>query len=79
MQISVELPSSFVAFESVLQIQQDMKLSYALMLFKSGRVSIAKAADLAGLPLYGFMSECKKYHISVIDEGIDLQAELAGL
>lgn len=79
MQISIELPSSFVAFESVAQIQQDMKLSYALMLFKMGKVSIAKAADLAGLNLYTFMHECKKHQISVMDEGIDLKAELVGL
>jgi predicted HTH domain antitoxin len=79
MQVSVELPSSFVAFESVVQIQQDMKLSYALMLFKIGKVSIAKAADLAGLSLYAFMSECKKHQISVMDEHIDLASELVGL
>jgi predicted HTH domain antitoxin len=79
MQVSIELPTSFVAFESVAQIQQDMKLSYALMLFKMGKVSIAKAADLAGLSLYAFMSECKKHQISVMDENIDLAMELVGL
>ena len=79
MQVSVELPSSFVAFESVAQIQQDMKLSYALILFKTAKVSIAKAADLAGLSLYAFMSECKKHQISVIDESMDLASELVGL
>lgn len=79
MQVSIELPSSFVAFESIAQIQQDMKLSYALMLFKMSKVSIAKAADLAGLSLYAFMSECKKHQISVMDENIDLSSELAGL
>lgn len=79
MQISVEMPTSFVAFESVAQIQQDMKLSYALMLFKMGKVSIAKAADLAGLSLYAFMLECKKYQVSVMDENMDLATDLVGL
>ena len=79
MQVSIELPTSFVTFESVAQIQQDMKLSYALMLFKMGKVSVAKAADLAGLNLYAFMHECKKHQISVMDESIDLKTELVGL
>jgi predicted HTH domain antitoxin len=79
MQVSIELPSSFVIFESVAQIQQDMALSYALMLFKMGKVSLAKAADVAGISIYALMRECKKNHISVMDTSIDLQSELVGL
>ena len=77
MEISIERPDSFVAFESVEQIQQDMKLSYALMLFKQGKVSISKAAELAGMNLYAFMAECKQHQISVMDESIDLGSELS--
>lgn len=77
MEISIELPDSFVVFESVEQIQQDMKLSYALMLFKQGKVSISKAAELAGMNLYAYIAECKQHHISVMDESIDFASELA--
>jgi predicted HTH domain antitoxin len=79
MQISIELPSSFVAFESAVQIQRDMKLSYALMLFKMNKISIAKAADLADMSIYAFMHECKQHQISIIDEHMDLEKELVGL
>lgn len=79
MQISVELPTSLVALESVAKIQQDMKLGYALMLFRMKRVSISKASDIAGMNLYAFMHECKQQGISVMDESMDFANELAGL
>jgi predicted HTH domain antitoxin len=79
MQISVELPTSLVALESVAKIQQDMRLGYALMLFRMNRVSISKASDIAGISLYAFMHECKQQHISVMDESMDFATELAGL
>lgn len=79
MQISVELPTSLVALESVAKIQQDMRLGYALMLFRMNRVSISKASDIAGISLYAFMHECKQQRISVMDESMDFATELAGL
>jgi len=41
--------------------QHEMRLPYALQLFKSAKVTLSKAAQLAGLNQYGFMNTCKKY------------------
>jgi predicted HTH domain antitoxin len=60
-------------------MRSSIKLSDVLMLFKQGKVSIAKAASMAGLGLYEFMVECKKHQISVVDEFRDLKEELIGL
>lgn len=80
MQITVDLPEPFIHFESVVNIQRDMKLSYALWLFKQHKVTISKAADLAGLDLYGFMQVCQQNEIPVIDISAEsLDAELEGL
>jgi predicted HTH domain antitoxin len=79
MQLSIEMPNAFVALETPQRVAQDMKQSYALMLFKKQRVSLAKAADLAGMNIYAFMQLCKDNEVSVADESMDLSAELAGL
>ena len=67
MQITIDLPNDFVELESNHNIQKEMQLSYALWLFKAGRVTIAKAAQLAGLDLYNFMQACKDNQVPVID------------
>lgn len=80
MQIAVELPNDFVAFQPANEIQRDIRLSYALWLFKSAKVTIGKAAELAGLDIYDFMSACKENQVPVVD--IDKQAlidELQGI
>lgn len=80
MQVTIDLPEPLIKFESVASIQADVKLSYALWLFKQQKVTIAKAANLAGLDLYSFMLACQKNDIPVIDMSADaLDAELEGL
>jgi predicted HTH domain antitoxin len=66
MQIAVELPNDFVAFQQANEIQRDICLSYALWLFKSAKVTLGKAAELAGLDIYDFMSACKDNQIPVV-------------
>ena len=39
MQIAIELPNEFVNFQSAADIEKDMRLSYALWLFKNSRVT----------------------------------------
>ena len=51
MQIAINLPNDFVSFQSAADIEKDMRLSYALWLFKNARVTLAKAAELAGLDI----------------------------
>lgn len=52
MQIAINLPNDFVAFQSPSDIEKDMRLSYSLWLFKNSRVTLTKAAELAGLDIY---------------------------
>lgn len=79
MQIAIDLPNDFVAFQAIPQIRQEVRTSYALWLYQRTRVTLVKAAELAGMDLYDFMSICKENHIPVIDISRDeLQAELNG-
>ena len=80
MQIAVDLPQDFTQLRGARQIAQELRLSYALRLYKSVEVSLSKAAELAGMDFYDFMSVCKQERIPVIDISRDeLQKELAGM
>lgn len=79
MQIAIDLPDDFVAFQAVPDIQQKVRASYALWLYQQERVTLVKAAELAGGTLYDFMSICKTNRIPVIDITRDeLLEELTG-
>jgi predicted HTH domain antitoxin len=71
MQIAIELPNDFVGMQTEQTIAKEMRSASALALFKAGRVSLTKAAELAGLDIYGFMSLCKDERIEVIDTSRD--------
>ena len=80
MQIAVNLPNDFVSFQSAVDIEKDMRVSYSLWLFKNARVTLAKAAELAGLDIYDFMTACKQNEVTVIDiSKEELLEELAGM
>ncbi len=80
MQIAIELPNDFMAFQEPKEIEEEMRLSYALRLYKSSKITLSKAAELAGLDLYDFMSICKKEQIPVIDiSKEELLEELEGM
>ncbi|QFY90620.1 UPF0175 family protein [Magnetovirga frankeli] len=79
MQIAIELPSDFVNFQGADETRQEITASYALWLVKQGRVTLSKAAELAGVDLYDFMMICKSNKVPVIDISRDeLIAELSG-
>jgi len=67
MQIAIELPNDFVAFQAVSSIRQEVRMSYSLWLYQQERVTLARAAELAGFNLYDFMGICKANRIPVID------------
>jgi predicted HTH domain antitoxin len=51
-----------------------------LWLFKSAKVTLSKAAELATLDIYDFMAECKKNEVPVINVSReDLLDELASM
>ncbi|MDM8564327.1 UPF0175 family protein [Candidatus Halobeggiatoa sp. HSG11] len=67
MQIAIDLPNDFMAMQVEKKVKQEMCLSYALRLFKTSRVTLSKAAELADLDIYDFITCCKKERIPVID------------
>lgn len=75
MQVAIELPSDYVAFQNVSEIRQEVITSYALWLYQQGRVTLSKAAELAGVDLYSFMVTCKHNKVAVIDMSKDELAE----
>ncbi len=80
MQIAINLPNDFVAFQSPTEIEKDMRLSYSLWLFKNARVTLAKAAELADMDIYDFMAACKQNEVPVIEiSKEELLEELAGI
>ena len=79
MQIAIDLPSDFVAFHTVADIRDEVKTSYALWLYQKERVTLGRAAELAGVCLYDFMGICKDNQIPVINiTRNDLLEELSG-
>jgi len=79
MQIAIELPNDFVAFQTMTDLKQEIRSSYALWLYQRGRLTLAKAAELAGISLYDFMSLCKSNQVAVIDiTREELLDEIAG-
>lgn len=56
-----------MALEQLQDVQQEAQFSYALRLYKHAKVTIARAAQLAGVDIYQFMDLCKKEQIPVIE------------
>lgn len=80
MQVSIEIPNDFMALEQLQEVQQEVQYSYALRLYKNAKVTIARAAQLAGVDIYQFMDLCKKEQIPVIDLSEDeLKQELKSI
>jgi predicted HTH domain antitoxin len=80
MQIAIDLPSDFVAFRGASLVQKEIRISYALWLYQQTRVTLSKAAQLAGLDIYEFMSVCKANQVPTMDISPDeLAQEIAGL
>lgn len=67
MQIAIELPNDFMAMQTEKEVKQEMRLSYALRLYKTAKVTLSKAATLAGMDIYDFMQFCKDEQIPVIN------------
>ncbi|MEI7868049.1 MAG: UPF0175 family protein [Candidatus Methylumidiphilus sp.] len=80
MQIAVNLPNDFVDFQLAEDIEKEMRLSYSLWLLKNARVTLSKAAELAGIDIYEFIVACKQNDVPVIDiSKEELLEELAGM
>jgi predicted HTH domain antitoxin len=67
MQVAVDLPNDFVGMLTQDVVAREMRMTYALALFKDARVTLAKAAEVAGVNIYEFIAVCKVQRIPVID------------
>ena len=67
MQVAIDLPNDFVETLTQDVVAREMRMTYALALFKDARVTLAKAAELAGMNVYEFISVCKTQGVPVID------------
>jgi predicted HTH domain antitoxin len=67
MKVTVDLPADFVEMQTPEVVQREMRLAYAIELFKTAKVSLSKASELAGLTLHGFMLACGEHRVPVID------------
>jgi len=80
MQIAIELPNDFMAMHTAQEVKQEIRLSYALRLYKAATVTLVKAAGLADLDVYDFMQCCKEEKIPVIDvTKEELEDEIASM
>lgn len=78
MNITIELPESYRLYFGDSDIENELKKNSALILFKQGRISLSKAAELSKMDIYDFIAECKKNQIPVIEysaEEIDREFE----
>lgn len=52
MKIAIDLPDDFVTFQAVPDIRQEIRTSYAIWFYQRERITLVKAAELAGVSLY---------------------------
>lgn len=67
MQLTIQLPNDFMSLQPAPQVAKDVQLSYALWLFQQAKVTLHKAAKIAGIDIFAFMAACKDSKIAVID------------
>jgi predicted HTH domain antitoxin len=62
------------------EIRQELREILAAKLFELGRLTLAQSAELAGLPLWGFMERLSQLKVSVVNQTRgDLLDELSDL
>lgn len=67
MQIAIDLPNDFLTLQSLSEVQQEIRIAYALWLCRQERITLMKASELTGLNIYDLMGLCKAHQIPVID------------
>jgi predicted HTH domain antitoxin len=52
MQVAIDLPNNFIAFQATADIRQEVRASSALWRYQRERVTLAQTAEIAGVSLY---------------------------
>ena len=79
--LEVDIPNDILYSlnETKHEFVSQMCFSTALHLFKNHKLSLGKAAELAGMPKFQFIYELNKHNIPIIDyEPEELEEELKG-
>ena len=70
MQLTLQIPDMYFVNFKQQNIEKQIKLYTALMMFRSDQVSAGAACEIAGIDRYKFIEECKNYDIPIIDYDI---------
>jgi predicted HTH domain antitoxin len=71
MKVTINLPDKYSYLGNYSKLERDIKQKYALSLYREEKLSLSAAAEIAGMNLYDFMTECKKHNIPVINYSPD--------
>lgn len=80
MEITLQVPDRYLLNQDAAELGRRIKLSAALLMFRSGELSAGAAAELAEVDRFTFAAECNRHGIPVVDyPSEDLSTELAAL
>lgn len=80
--VEMELPSDFLSILNVSKSEIELRLRelFVIELFREGRISSGKGAELLGIPLWDFLQILSRHQIDYLSQTPgELEAELATL
>jgi predicted HTH domain antitoxin len=76
----MQVPDRYLLNQDAAELGRRIKLSAALLMFRSGELSAGAAAELAEVDRFTFAAECNRHGIPVVAyPSEDLSTELAAL
>jgi len=79
-EITMQVPDRYLLKQDAAELSRRIKLSAALLMFRSGELSAGAAAELAEVDRFTFAAECNRHGIPVVDyPSEDLSTELAAM
>lgn len=75
-EVKLRLPGSLADMVSPRSLEDEVKLLIALELYREGRVSLGKAAEIAGLSIRDFMYELRARRIPLSYDVEELEYDL---
>lgn len=77
--VEIELPEDFGKYIRLTpeEMKDHIRVMAALKMFELGKLSVGKAADLAGMTRVEFLEVCGRYHVSVFNySSEEIESEL---
>lgn len=66
MQLTIKVPDAYFISQQPKDINKQIKLYTALMMYYSNQISAGGACEIAEIDRYKFFEECRKYKIPVL-------------